>query len=809
MKVIFRNMINKYLLWIIIFILVAVILYSIIQSYWKDEGFTVPNMYSKVPKKTLTLQTMNHVKKIIFTGYEYFNITELVIFDSDGNPYSNNKEIDYSVVCNSMDSTKTIYDHLNTQYYPISYFSSSSNMGPGQSEVSFIITFSNPSGVDLGSILIRNRYDGYWDRLSKFSMDIIDFNGNSLLPKKKKLDDPSLSNYQTAFKFNNDFPDPATTNKYMTDIKTNHMNDNVILYEFAKKYANIFTSADVKQSLIKTITLSGEGLLNLSELKIYDMYDNEYTYITDFNLSTNSKQQFYNNDPTYGFDKLFDNNPTTFFASHENKNVIFTIIFTEPAGVKVGKIFIRNRMDCCQTRINQYVLNMYDVNGKSILLNKNKPLIEPSLTSSLLGSTDSEDILSNHKNDNMITYKICRPYHILKMNSGAFTKTITITGNNWLHISKLIIIGLGNGNILTTYKHKEHFYVTTNSPPKNDVDNMFNNDINTYFQSGNDKNVILKIIFKRPVFIYGMFLVNRMDCCWKRITNFTMTVYDEKNNILTEKILDDPYLYNYQSSTGKFSNAEINGNCMGYIFDTNKFLNIDASAITSTHILGGGKNGDITYDSSTKYFNYKITSIAAEVLNKKNVSRLELSNYIFMVGKKYRISITCNTDDDGVLNNMYFYYCLSTKMKDILFTSPILFSTPQTYTTTITPTSTGILSINIVAPVGNTFSYCTFSVEHIHVKKNKLSFISGSSPGNIAASESSPTSTTTPSSTSTPTPTVLNKPIPTIASLSTPPSITEPVSTVSPYMNLSSAFNSYKVYTTYNSEGVNSGSSVL
>ena len=630
-------------------------------------------------------------------------------------------------------------------------------------------------------------------------------------PKKKPLDDPSLVSYRTPFDFNNDMPDPATANKHLKNIKTNHMNDNVILYVFAKQVANVYISTDYKQSLIKTITLSGQGILNLSEMKIYDTFENEYLYNKDFSVSTNSTPSFYNNDPAYGFDKLFDNDPTTFFASHsqDHTNVVFTITFTEPAGVKVGKIFIRNRMDCCQPKINLFVLNLYDVNGEPLLLNINKPFNEPSLTNYLLGSTDEESIQKDHTHDNMITYKMCRPYALLKMNSCAFTKTITITGNNWLHISKLLIVGLNSGNVLTTYNHTEDFDVTTNAPPQNDVDNMFNTDINTYFHSGNNNNVVLTITFRVPVFIYGVFLANRMDGGWKRIANFTMTVYDENHSVLTEKILDDPYLYNYRPANGKASNMELKGNFMAYIFDTNDSMKVDATTITSTRILGGGrKNGDITYDFTSKYFNYTISSVFNNY-----ASQLYLSNYIFMSGEKYRISITCNTDSNGVLNNMYFYYALEPQnpidKNDELFTSPILFSTPQTYTTTITSNKTGILSINIVGPIGNTFSYCTFTIEHIKHIINDPSFLPGfGSPSSM---------TTPPSSTTMPTPTSSQSPIPPIASLTTSPVSTSmpehepsvPGVNVSPYINVSNLFDSYKVYTSYNSAGVNSASNVL
>jgi len=126
--------------------------------------------------------------------------------------------------------------------------------------------------------------------------------------------------------------------------------------------------------LIKTLVISQlpspavmvDPWLNFSELALYDSNNNKLVYQTDFTLSINTTPNFYN--PAYDFNKLFDNDKTTFFASGSSSNVILTITFTSTFGVSLSKIYIRNRSDFESTsiRLKNYRLNIYDIYNDSM-----------------------------------------------------------------------------------------------------------------------------------------------------------------------------------------------------------------------------------------------------------------------------------------------------------------------------------------------------------------------------------------------------------------------------------------------------------
>jgi hypothetical protein len=118
-------------------------------------------------------------------------------------------------------------------------------------------------------------------------------------------------------------------------------------------YAN--GNTNIKKILIQPV--SGNDYLHLSELKLYG--DNE---IIDYDAVSSNGVYDENS-----YDKLKDSDKNTIFHSYR-RNATLTII--PKNNLKITRILIRNRLDCCLDRLRGYNLSIIRNDG-SIYFSKN------------------------------------------------------------------------------------------------------------------------------------------------------------------------------------------------------------------------------------------------------------------------------------------------------------------------------------------------------------------------------------------------------------------------------------------------------
>jgi hypothetical protein len=143
---------------------------------------------------------------------------------------------------------------------------------------------------------------------------------------------------------------------------------------------------------------------------------------------------------------------------------------------------------------------------------------------------------------------------------------IVLKGNDWLHLRNIQII---NGdNIL--YKYNTDYTMDITGSPKflsNDAAYDFSkmgNKFDSMFHSGTAKNVVFTITLKTPSVIKAIAIMNRFNCCWERINNFTMYGYNAAGTELFSKKLDDPALSNFKEGTPSNYNGNIQKNMAVY-----------------------------------------------------------------------------------------------------------------------------------------------------------------------------------------------------------------------------------------------------
>ena len=151
----------------------------------------------------------------------------------------------------------------------------------------------------------------------------------------------------------------------------------IILYNFLK-YLNVIEGLTdlpvitVSSSPVKQIIIwGGTDFLQISNLRIYDSNGTEIPYSeTGDNKVSNTKGKY--NTPS-GLDKLNDGDKNSCFISGSGGDTL-TITLKNPT--KISKMTVRNRTDCCQTRLNAYTVYLID---ESNILIASQTLITPEL----------------------------------------------------------------------------------------------------------------------------------------------------------------------------------------------------------------------------------------------------------------------------------------------------------------------------------------------------------------------------------------------------------------------------------------------
>jgi hypothetical protein len=140
---------------------------------------------------------------------------------------------------------------------------------------------------------------------------------------------------------------------------------------------------------------------------------------------------------------------------------------------------------------------------------------------------------------------------------------IVLKGNDWLHLRNIQIIG-NNNTPITDYTMditgSPKFYLNNAAYDFSKMGNKFD----SMFHSGTAKNVVFTITLKTPSVIKAIVIMNRFNCCWKRINNFTMYGYNAAGTKLFSKKLDDPALSNFKEGTPSNYNGNIQKNMAVY-----------------------------------------------------------------------------------------------------------------------------------------------------------------------------------------------------------------------------------------------------
>ena len=383
------------------------------------------------PELNLCLHSNELVKKLTISGNNWLHFSELGLYDTYENKYKYLEDFTVSINTEPMFlNNSPSYDFTNLfDDDPVSYFHSGQN-----TNVIFTVLFNNTNGVNLGKILIRNRYNLNHSFIHSFDMKLYD-STNKLLSKPCQLNEPSLSNWRdiNTVDINTDGAGERSSSIYksaVNNIKTNHINDNVISYVLYRPQSKIPLYFDTP---VKKIIFKGAGWLQIAELNMRDMEGNPLAYNKDFTVSINTTPQTWdNNNLAFDFSKMFDNDPTTScysgasFGPNE-KPVELTILFNNANGINLQTISIKNRMNCCWRRINAFTMNIYDTVNNILA---SQPLTHPYLTN-YPQFNGLDDFKQNHLTDNLITYVLVKPYKNINARSIAVGyNSVGITSNS-------------------------------------------------------------------------------------------------------------------------------------------------------------------------------------------------------------------------------------------------------------------------------------------------------------------------------------------------------------------------------------------
>jgi len=174
---------------------------------------------------------------------------------------------------------------------------------------------------------------------------------------------------------------------------------------------NLTSSETIPMKITSLVIRGGSDYLQLSELLIKDRNGAVIPYSTTNDASATNKGYVSTSKGPYnsanGLDKLYDTDPYSIYHSSSG-NDILTIYFFDP--VDIGSVLIRNRQDCCQTRLNRYILKLYS---------NNLVIISHSLKDSALYSGtvsvnwNDQASKDNFMNSNVITYNIIQPPNVI------------------------------------------------------------------------------------------------------------------------------------------------------------------------------------------------------------------------------------------------------------------------------------------------------------------------------------------------------------------------------------------------------------
>jgi hypothetical protein len=278
-----------------------------------------------------------------------------------------------------------------------------------------------------------------------------------------------------------------------------------------------------------------------------------------------------------------------------------------------------------------------------------------------------------------------------------------------LQIAQLNIFNIDSKPLV----YNTDFTVDINTTPKTwdnnnlafDFSKMFDNDPTTSCYSGswfgpNESAVELSITFNdiSGVHIGGIYIKNRMECCWRRINAFTLHVYDIHNNKLASEPLTHPYLTSYPRFTtiDDFKQNHLTDNAVMYIV-TKPYIDINAGALTVGY-------NSVEIKSNMNGYTYLMGNS-----DNSKMHILNIPNYMFVAGETYVATFTCYTDVSGVSNNTIFGY--QSRSGKIYYTSPVLGSEPRTYISTLLISENGLVYIYVNAPGNSVLHFTNFSIE--------------------------------------------------------------------------------------------------
>lgn len=226
-------------------------------------------------------------------------------------------------------------------------------------------------------------------------------------------------------------------------------------------------------------------------------------------------------------------------------------------------------------------------------------------------------------------------------------------GNNWLHMSEFNLYGPNNQlytyntdytlDINTTPKFYRNIYISSmvyinpDYPPtlipEFGFQFLFDRDPVTFFHSGTNQNVVFTVQMKKPIYISKMEVRNREDCCWDQLSKFTFYMYNEKNEVVQSKKMDDSSLTTYQPEKSVVTNINA---FRQELIQRRMYDNLVAYTFSPYGYM---------YGSWIGYSQYKVPILERKIMGNESVYIIEDGPYVKMVtdkgiAKYYRGSMT-------------------------------------------------------------------------------------------------------------------------------------------------------------------------
>ena len=206
----------------------------------------------------------------------------------------------------------------------------------------------------------------------------------------------------------------------------------------------------------------------------------------------------------------------------------------------------------------------------------------------------------------------------------AIIKKIEIKGNDYLNLSEILLYDVD----MKPYTYETDFTLDLISSPQfyknNDIElgyqYLFDKNPATFMHSGSNKNIVFSINMIKPVFLSKLVIRNRNDCCWERLANFTIYMYDADNKVIFSKVMNDPSLTSYKPTV-------ISPDFKSYLENKHKYDNVISYEISRYGYLIGGEdrykhaieNVEIIDESNQKYYVVKLyNSSQISVMQKDN-----------------------------------------------------------------------------------------------------------------------------------------------------------------------------------------------